>query len=206
MTDGEQAASADADACACKLGRTAEKYEIHDRDSLLLDHRAEGASLRRLETVFNEAVLRAAVLETGFELIGDPASVYQRLAGDDASAGERTETASRLRRAGVDPDELTGDFVSYQTVRTHLRECLGVGTDRDRSLSVADAEGTIEWARSRSGGIVERTIERLRDTEGFRVGAVEVSHAIRVSCAECGESHPVERYLDRGGCGCEPDR
>ena len=100
---------------------------------------------------------------------------------------------------------MTSDFVSYQTVRTHLRDCLDVETGRDSSLSIADAEGTIEWARSRSEGIVGRTIERLRDAGGVRAGSVEVSHVVRVSCVDCGGSYPVETFLDRGGCDCGTD-
>ena len=135
----------------------------------------------------------------------DAAAIYRNLTGDDISAGVRTETEAWLSRVGVDPAELRDDFVSYQTVRTHLRECLDVDTARESSLSVDDAEGTIEWARSRSEGIIGRTIERLGDTDGFHSGAVDVTHVARVSCADCGASYPVEKFLDRGGCDCDTD-
>lgn len=199
---GEDAAAATGVACSCKVGRTAEKYGLADVDDLLRDHRAEGASLRRLETVVNEAVLRSALRDTDTDVFRDAGAIYRNLT-DDVSAGVRTETETWLSRVGVGPDELKGDFVSYQTVRTHLRECLGVDTTRDNTLSVEDAEGTIEWARSRSEGIIGRTIERLADTDGFAGGAIEVTHVVRASCTDCGASYPVEQFIDRNGCDCD---
>lgn len=192
----------EATGCTCKIGRNAEAYAIEGLDRRLLERRADGASLRRLETVVNRAILRAALRDAETAVLGDVDGVYETLTGDDVSAGQRTETRERLSRAGVDPETLVDDFVSYQTVRSHLRNCLDVETDRRTTLSVEDAQGTIEWARSRSEGIVERTIERLTNTEGFDAGDVEVSHVVRVSCPDCGTSHPVETFVDRGGCDC----
>ncbi|MDS0284624.1 rod-determining factor RdfA [Haloarcula onubensis] len=206
MSNGDQLAVTGREACGCKVGRTARKYALPDLDDRLRERRADGASLRRLETVVNEAVLRAALAATDADVFRDVAAIYRSLTDEETSAGVRTETEAWLSRVGVDPAELEGDFVSYQTVRTHLRQCLDVDTDRNSSLSVDDAEGTIEWARSRSEGIVGRTIERLEDTDGFHSGSVDVTHVVRVSCTDCGASYPVERYLDRGGCDCDAQR
>ncbi|WP_254274422.1 rod-determining factor RdfA [Haloarcula marina] len=202
MSDRE-GVSASGTGCACKIGRNAEKYGIEGLDEELLRRRDDGASLRRLETVVNEMILRATLRRAETDVIGDVSTMYRRLTDDDASAGERTEVREWLTRAGGDPDALLDDFVSYQTVRTHLRECLDVDTNREATLTVEDAKGTVEWARSRSAGIVERTIERLQKTEGFHSGQVEVGHVIRVSCSDCGKSYPIERFLERGGCECD---
>jgi hypothetical protein len=94
------------------------------------------------------------------------------------------------------------DFVSYQTVRTHFRACLDHDTDRRTPLSVEDARGTVEWARSRSEGIVERTLARLADTDGFTAGELTTSHVVRVTCEDCGATYPVDEFVDRGGCDC----
>ncbi|MFC6758217.1 MULTISPECIES: rod-determining factor RdfA [Haloarcula] len=202
MSDGNQVTVSGETSCACKIGRTAETYGIDDIDGLLRDRRAEGASLRRLETVVNETVLRAALEDTGAHVPGAVTDIYRTLTDAKTSAGVRTETRAWLSRVGVDPDDLEGDFVSYQTVRTHLRECLDVDTTRETTLSVDDAVGTIEWARSRSESIVRRTVERLDETDGFHSGSVDVTHVVRVACGDCGASYPVERFLERGGCDC----
>jgi len=203
MSEGEGLTVGSDGECACKVGTGARKYDIERLDERLLDRRADGASLRELEGVVNRAILRAALRTTDRDLVGDVASVYERLTDDDASAGQRTEIREWLARAGIDPAELTADFVSYQTVRTHLRDCLDVATDRRKSLSVTDAAGTIEWARSRSEGIVGRTLERLDRSGDFDAGSVEVGTVVRVTCTECGKSYPVGTFLDRGGCRCE---
>lgn len=202
MSDGDEMTVPDVTTCSCKVGRTAEAYGLDDIDALLRERRAEGASLRRLETVTNEAVLESALEDADTEGLRDATTIYRNLTDEETSAGVRTETRAWLSRVGLDPDELCGDFVSYQTVRTHLRECLDVDTTRETSLSVEDAEGTIEWARSRSEGIVRRTIERLDGTDGFRSGDVDVTHVVRVACDDCRNSYPVEQFLGNGGCDC----
>jgi len=202
MSKQESAVAAGESGCGCKVGRNAERYGIERLDERLLERREDGASLRELEGVVNRAIVRAALRDAGQEVIGDAASVYERLTGEDVSAGERTETRERLRWAGVDAEALCEDFVSYQTVRTHLRECLDVDTAREQSLSTADALGTIQWARSRSEGIIERTLERLQGQDGFHAGDVEVSHAVRVSCPDCGTTATVEAFVEGGGCDC----
>ena len=76
-------------------------------------------------------------------------------------------------------------------------------THRDRAgLSVEDACGTVEWARSRSEGIVERTLDRLAGTDGVRAGDLTVSHVVRVTCEDCGAAYPVDEFVDRKGCDC----
>jgi len=191
-------------ACSCKIGRNVERYDIDRLDEHLLERREAGASLRRLETEVNERILQSALEPSTSEVIGDVSTIYEQLTGDSTSAGKRTETEAWLSRAGIDSGALVKDFVSYQTVRTHLRSCLDIETDRQSTLSIEDANGTIEWARSRSTGIVERTIERLGKTDGFQTGDIEVGHVIRVSCSDCGTTATVESFLENGGCQCGP--
>ena len=204
MSEQKEVAGEERD-CACKVGRSAGAYGLDRFDERLLDRRGDGASLRDLEAVVNRAVLLAALRDAREDVIGDVGSVYKRLTGDDASAGERAETRNRLARAGVDVETLREDFVSYQTVRTHLRDCLEVDTAREQSLTRTDALGTIQWARSRSDGIIERTIERLQGEDEFHAGDIEVSQVVRVSCPDCGTSDTVEGFVEGGGCQCGPE-
>lgn len=203
MAERDLESVSDGSTCSCKIGRKSEKYSLDSLDRRLLDHRDDGASLRRLETVVNEAILQAQIQETGMVFVGNISGVYETLTDDEASVGERTELRERLREAGIDVETLLNDFVSYQTVRTHFRDCLDVDTNRRKSLTRQDATQTIEWARSRSEGIVERTIERLDQTDGFDTGSVDVSQTIRVSCSDCRASYPIETFVERGGCQCD---
>jgi hypothetical protein len=190
--------------CSCKVGRNARAYDLEGFDARLRERHAGGASLRDLERFVNETLLHRALEAVDADVIGDVASVYEALTDEDVSAGRRTEVRERLSQAGVDVEALRADFVSYGTVRTHLRDCLGVETTRAAPLSVDDARGTIEWARSRSEGIVDRTLDRLADGDQVAAGDLEVAHTVRVTCADCGISRSVEAFLDRGGCDCDP--
>ncbi len=192
--------------CSCKLGRNLAAYGLDDLHATLRERRADGDSLRDLERFVNTSLLDGALREAGAEVIGDVDAIYDALTGDDVSAGRRTEVRERLEHAGVDVATVEAAFVSYQTVRTHLRECLNLETSRERSLSVDDARGTIEWARSRSEGIVERTLQRLDAADEVAAGDVDVSHVVRVDCGDCGSSYPVDEFVDRGGCACGAKR
>jgi hypothetical protein len=189
--------------CSCKLGRNLAAYGLDGLHEKVRARRADGDSLRDLERFVNRSLLEGAIREAGADVIGDVDSIYDALAGDDVSAGERTEVRERLEHAGVDVAGAEDAFVSYQTVRTHFRECLDVETARESRLSVDDARGTIEWARSRSEGIVERTVQRLAAADEVVAGDIDVSHVIRIDCPDCGATAPVDEFVDRGGCDCE---
>lgn len=196
------AGAADPPGCSCKVGRVARDRGLVGLDADLRERHAAGASLRDLEEYVNVTLLERALADAAADVVGDVEGVYRGLTGSDASAGERTELRERLRRAGVDVEALGSAFVSYQTVRSHLRECLGVDTDRTEALDPDDALGTIAWARARSEGVVERTLERLARDDALATGDLDVSQVLRVSCGSCGVTAPVDAFVERGGCDC----
>lgn len=188
--------------CSCKLGRNLATYGLDDLHAKIRDRRSDGDSLRDLERFVNRSLLDGAIREAGTGVIGDVDAIYDALTDDDVSAGKRTEVRERLEHAGVDVAAVESAFVSYQTVRTHFKDCLDVETARESRLSVDDARGTIEWARSRSEGIVERTVQRLAAVDEVSAGDVDVSHVIRIDCPDCDTTYPIDEFVDRGGCGC----
>lgn len=203
MSESEPVDSVVDPPCSCKLGRNLSAYGRDALHGTIRERRRGGDSLRDLERFVNRALLDGAIREAGADVIGDVGGLYDALTGDDVSAGERTEVRERLEHAGVDVAAIEDAFVSYQTVRTHLRECLDVETARESRLSIDDARGTIEWARSRSEGIVDRTIQRLAAADEVAAGDVDVSQVIRIDCPDCGDSYPVDEFVDRGGCECD---
>jgi hypothetical protein len=201
MTSGE--AESRLQACSCKVGRVAAEYGIERVGERLAYRRRDGASLRDLERVLNEAVLTAALERADADLFGDVSEVYAALVDDDADPGARAAVRERLSGAGIDVDAVRDDFVSYQTIRTHLRDCAGVDSDTDRAISVENARGTIEWARARNEEVIDGTIERLVESETVAAGDVEVTHEVRVACADCGECRPAVEFVAEGGCDCD---
>jgi len=191
--------------CSCKVGRSLAAYGRADLATALAERRGDGASLRDLEGVVNRAILQGALSGAGARVVGDVESVYEALTDDDVTAGRGTEVRRNLAGAGVDIDRLSDAFVSYGTVRTHLQECLDADTDRSTALSTEAARGTIEWARARSEGVIDRTIDRLEAADGVVAGDVEITHFVRVSCSACGGTSPIDDFVDRGGCNCRSD-
>lgn len=188
--------------CTCKVGRTAGAYGLDRLDEELRRRRSDGASLRDLERFVNEAVIERAVRDAGVNVVGSIASLLETLTGNDVSAGERTELRDRLAASGVDATALEADLVSYQTIRAHLRECLDIDTGEPSDLTLEDGRATIEWSRSRSTAVIDRTLDRLRRHGELHTGSLEVSGTVRVTCSDCGATYPVERLVERGRCEC----
>lgn len=187
----------------CKVDRVIETRGLTDIDDRLQRRWSDGESLRDLEQFFNRAVLQAAMSEAGMETIdGESSNLYRLLTDDEVTAGERIEAESRLRRSGVDPGSVTDDFVSYQTVRTHLNDCLGIQTSRESSFTAGEARSTVHKLVSRLESVTLRTIERLCRDETLSIVAPSVTVSIRVACSECNDECAFSTLLDRGSCSC----
>jgi len=187
----------------CKVDRVSQKYGLDEVDEVLKDLQKEGTSLRDLETQYNQQVLESTLREAGVDVLqGEVENLYQLLTGDDVSAGMRVEARSRLERQGIDPETIRDDFVSYQTVRTHLRECLAVDTERESTVTPTGAKNTVFKLISRTESVTNRTIERLRSSGLLHVGTVDVTLSLRIACTDCGEEYTFSRLLERGRCSC----
>jgi hypothetical protein len=190
----------------CKVDRVSRRRDLSGIDERLCERRSDGASLRDLERVFNVAVLRAATRAAGMETLdGEVENFYRLLTDETVTPGERVDAESRLRRAGVDPDAVVGDFVSYGTVRTHLNDCLGVGTARERTGTVADARSTVYKLVSRTESVARRTVERLADRGSLAIGPPSVTVSVRVACSDCNDEFAFSELLDERRCSCRED-
>jgi hypothetical protein len=205
--------------CECKIGRAIDHYRLENLD-LELERRYtdQDASLRSLAEYINTRILQTVLEAAEASIAGDAESIYRTLMDDDVPEMKRSDLRMRLVDAGVGEqfhpetgpnkqplDQVLNDFVSYQTVRSHLNDCLGVSTSRTGVESVEDGREIIEWARSRDEDVIERVLSRLA-----RIGqldtaesGVDVIHTVRVECRDCGRSVPVSRFLSEGGCVCQ---
>lgn len=207
-------ADSDTNGCGCKVGRVADRHGLDELDAELLHRRRhDDASLRELADDVNRAVLSAALdgLPAAWpddELFGAVtgeravAAVYDALV-DEAEPERRARVETRLEQHGVDVTGLRDDWVTHPTVRHHLRECLGVETGREGTIAPNDAVDTVEWARARAVGVVDRTIERLDHAGLVRTGDIDVSITIQLSCADCGNAYRPRQLIEAGGCACE---
>lgn len=189
--------------CSCKVGRVTEKYALASvYDDVARRREQEGDSLRTLADFVNTRVLARAIEEhADRDVLADAESVYSRLT-NGSDAGETAELRQRLASAGVPVDEVTGDFVSHQTVRAHLNSCLEVETGRSTPTDVEEVAGLIEWARNRDERIIDRAVSRLRESGELEIGETSVIHSVRVICEECGRTHRLQELLETRRCEC----
>mgnify|MGYP007038794930 CR=1 FL=1 len=160
----------------CKVERVCGRRDLPTLPERLVERRTEtGASLRDLERFFNREVLAAAMRAAGMELLdGEAANVLRLLTADDVSHAARTEARDRLARAGVDVDGVTGDFLTYGTIRTHLRECAGIETGREAGTDADAVRGTVYTLVGRAEAVTERELSRLAETDAFDAGDLTV--------------------------------
>ena len=161
--------------------------------------------MRDLAERLNVAVVRSALADTTLGASTYEAeAVYRRLVGDETSAGRRTATRRRLEGAGVDVEALTDDFVSHQTVHTHLRDCAGATYDDERTAEerLSSAADTVFALQGRTEAVTRQTVESLRAAGAVSAGEVDVFVDVTVTCRECGRGRSVGDFLQEGGCPC----
>jgi hypothetical protein len=193
---------------SCKIDRTAATYDLSDEAERLAEFWTrddERYSLRKLAVHFNHQILRAAMEQAGLNpLDGEVDNTYRLLTDEDVSQGMRTQARNRLQKQGVDVDQLQSDFVSYGTVRRHLKGCLGVerestGTDDDPAETGGQRIAALQ---NRTVAVTANTLSQLASAGELAAGDIDVFVDITVSCSECGMHAPVREYIERNGCDC----
>nr|WP_176705332.1 rod-determining factor RdfA [Halobacterium sp. GN101] len=189
----------------CKIVRVADDYDISEIDAKLIERRDHGDSLRDLATYLNKQILSESLNTGTREVVGDADSIYNVLRGNDVNRSRQVELRSKLDRNGIDVEAVERDFVSHQTVRNHLHDCKAIDTGRKSTVDVDDAQKTIEWAQARSEGVIEQTIERLRNAGNVSDTPAEITLSVRVGCSACGRTYRIEEFLEQRGCDCQTD-
>lgn len=164
----------------------------------------ERLSLRDLADYFNHRLLEAAMDDAGLQpLAGEVENVYELLTGPDVSEADRTRAKRRLERDGVDVDAVLGEFVTYQAVRTYLKEYRDAEYERsDRDRTEVETEN-LQRIKGRAGTVTDSKLEQLRNRGDIVLGEFRTLVDINVLCEDCGAQYGVETLLQRGGCDCE---
>lgn len=195
-----------------KVARLLVDYDLGDSfgarlEALWTSETEERMSLRDLADHFNRRLLENAMTATDMSTVdGEVGNLYRLLTADDVSSGMRLEARTRLERNGVDIDQLERDFVTYQAIRSYLKEYRGAEyektSDADRIENVTN---TIQRLRARLRSVTEGSLEQLRDTERLSLGDFRLFIDIDVLCEDCGAQYSVLDLLERGGCDCDTD-
>lgn len=189
--------------CSCKVGRNIDSYDLtHLEDDIVRSWTIGQASVRDLAERVNIAIVDRQLPRNNMEA----ETVYKTLTDDTVTAGERTEIEQLLKAAEVNPDSLTDDFVSHQTVYRHLTDCHDVSRP-DKSISIADrqqeATETIAKLRERTRQVTSSRIEGLKEKGQLAISRPEVFVDVQVMCQDCSEVYATKDLIDRGSCGCD---
>lgn len=188
-----------------KVARLIEKYELSgmgaELEAAWIGDAGERTSLRDLADEFNETILRAVLKTNGISLSNfEVDGTYEALR--HGSGSDETRARRRLEREGVDVEELTGDFVTHQSVHTYLTD------ERNASLPDHDEDAverrteTIEKLEGRTAVVTEASIDStLPDEELDRVD-YDVIVDVQVVCSACGSTYDAGELLRQGGCDC----
>jgi hypothetical protein len=192
-----------------KVARLIEEHDLGKEFGRRLERRwtgdgVERRSLRDLADVMNRRLLERALERAGTSTLeGEVSNLYRLLTDESVSSGVRTETRTRLEREGVDVDRLERDFVSYQAIRTYLRDHRGVEHESPSDEArVESVEETIRRLRTRIRRVTERSLDQLRETDRLTLGSFRLFVEVDVLCEECGGRYDVVGLLSRGGCDC----
>ncbi|SNZ16917.1 hypothetical protein SAMN06269185_2813 [Natronoarchaeum philippinense] len=194
--------------CGCKVGRIIDQYDLAAlNDDLVADWtgaRGERRSLRQLAHEVNRRVLRSAMDEAAMEYRdGELENIYRILTDDDVSSGSRTETRRELEHASVPIEQVERDFVSHQTVHTHLTDCLAASIEEpDADERIENARDTVRALQNRTVAVTDDTIGRLDNADALSIGEYSVLVDVTVVCEDCGSHYTVGELLDAGACDC----
>jgi hypothetical protein len=179
------------------IGAELEQYWTADEDR---------RSLRELADYFNRNVLEAALDSAGVQhLDGETENTYRLLTDDDVSSADRTRVRRRLERDGVDVDDLEGDFVTYQAIRSYLKDHRGAEYTPDETDPLEREKTNVQQLRGRMAAVTEGKLEQLRDSGRLTLGEFRTLPEIRVVCEDCNTQFDAVELLERGGCDCSTD-
>ncbi len=189
-----------------KVGRLIAHHDLDNMPERLERYWAGEAgdrySLRELATLFNEQLVRAAMIEAGMNpLDGEAANIYDLLTSEEVTSGARTRAERRLDREGVDVSELRDSFVSHQAIHTYLT-AVREQEYEPKETDVNERVETVQRLISRTRSISESTVETLENTEDGTIGEFDVNVDVRVTCRDCNSRYDLASLIQRGGCEC----
>jgi hypothetical protein len=165
------------------------------------------SSLRDLADYFNTQLLQSALeSESATPLDGEIENLHRLLTDDEITSGVRQEARNRLEDQGVDPETLENDFVSYQSIRTYLKQYRDATPPDSRGSAenqIERKQATIQRLASRLVNVTEQSLTELSNASRITLGDFSVIVTVRIHCSDCDTQQPVTDLLTSGGCACE---
>jgi len=193
-----------------KVERLLEEYGLDGfGDELVESWTADGderKSLRQLAREFNVTLVDARLESEGVTHFDtDGSAIYDALANDE-SERDRATVEGRLERAGIDVESLEKDFVTYQAIRSYVKDVRDAeyetATDEEH---IEKQKNTIQRLVSRATSVTEEKLARLRDTDRITLGDFRLIVDFQVYCRDCETQKTVAALLNDRGCDCESE-
>jgi predicted transcriptional regulator len=164
-------------------------------------------SLRSLADRFNRRLLESAINEEGMSVVeGEVDNLYRLLTNDGVSSGNRTEARRRLKQNGVDIEQLEQDFVTYQAIRSYLKEYRGATYERNSSTTrVEKIVETIQRLKSRTRSVADNSLDQRKKSGKISIGEHRLFVEITVLCEDCNTQYGLVELLKNGSCDCETE-
>lgn len=162
-------------------------------------------SLRDLADFFNKRLLEQTLTDAGMNAVeSNIETSYEHLTNDDVSTGVRTDTRNRLEQNGVDVEQLETDFVTYQAIRSFLKEWRDAEYQNpsDEEKLEKDLEA-IQRLLTRTYSIIDDRLSKLETTNRLALGDFEILLDAQILCHECGTQSTVSELFEQGGCKCQ---
>lgn len=189
-----------------KVARLIDEYEL-DEIGAELEHlwtaEENRQSLRDLADYFNLQLLTYAVEKANIQhLDGEVENTYRLLTDNDISSAKATRVQRRLERDGVDVESLKTDFVTYQAIRTYLKDHRGAEYTPAETDPLERETTNVQKLRGRMVSVTEDKLEQLRNSGVLTLGDFRTIAEIQVICEDCNTQYDVVELLDRGSCEC----
>ena len=160
-------------------------------------------SLRELASYFNRQLLQRTLDEANVHCLdGELENTYRLLTDDEISSAESTRVERRLERDGVGVDKLKSDFVTYQAIRSYLKNHRGAEYTPAETDPLEREATNVQKLRGRMVSVTEGKLEQFRDNDELTLGEFRTLADIRVVCEDCNTQFDILELLDRGGCNC----
>lgn len=160
-------------------------------------------SLRELASYFNRQLLQRTLDEANVHCLdGELENTYRLLTDDEISSAESTRVERRLERDGVGVDKLKSDFVTYQAIRSYLKNHRGAEYTPAETDPLERETTNVQKLRGRTVSVTEGKLEQFRDNDELTLGEFRTLVDIRVVCEDCNTQFDILELLDRGGCNC----
>jgi hypothetical protein len=199
----------ESDSPESKVGRVLEKYGLPDVGAeleLRWTREEDRWSLRDLADWFNQQVLAGAMADAGMQPIdGEVRNSYRVLTEDTVSEGDRIQLQRRLEQAGLDVDEVLADFVTYQAIRTYLKDVRNATYDTDTETTPDAVQRRLDRLVGRTVSVAEGQLEQLQRNDDLTLGESRILVTLQVYCEGCKTQYEIGELIQRARCDCVED-